>query len=149
MKTIHLLPGVREAIAGQLVSAYPHEGCGALVGVGESGGAVRVLEAVGMKNVEPTRGEDRYQLDPLTYRDLEEKLGKRSDGACVAGFFHSHPDGIAQPSLIDLEMAQGLFEFTRTLHVYAIQVITQNGAGELTFWRLAQTRTGFEQLSVE
>lgn len=149
MKSVQIDLRVREAIAGQLVSAYPHEGCGALIGIVESGGFVRITDAVGMKNVEPTRGEDRFQLDPLAYRDLEAKLSKRSDGVRVMGFFHSHPDGIARPSLIDQEMAQGLFEFSRTFYVYAIQVVTKDGVGELTFWRLSASQTGFEQLDAK
>ena len=143
INTIDLLPGVRETIAGQLVSAYPNEGCGALVGSVGADGAVKMTEAVGIPNVEPVRSQDRFTLDPRGYAALEERLAASKDGSRIVGFFHSHPDGIAQPSKVDLEMAQGLYEFTRTHYLYAIQAITNDGAGELSFWKLSESRDSF------
>lgn len=145
------MPGVRETIAGHLVSAWPNEGCGVLVGDFTAGGVQRVFEAVGMANVEPVRGRDRYQLDPRAYMKLEARLRERkySYASLILGFFHSHPNGVSKPSAIDLEMARGLFEFAQIYYIYAIQVTTKDGAGELTFWRLSQEREGFTQLEIQ
>ena len=145
------MPGVRETIAGHLLSAWPNEGCGVLVGDVTAGGVKRVYEAVGMANVEPARGRDRYQLDPRANMKLEVRLRDRkySYASLILGFFHSHPDGVAQPSAIDLEMAQGLFEFTHIFYIYAIQAVSKDAAGEFTFWRLSQERESFTRLEIQ
>jgi proteasome lid subunit RPN8/RPN11 len=139
---------VREEIAQHLVSTYPHEGCGALVG-SVVNGTTRISSVVPMKNIELARGNDRFVLDPAAYAALENKLSVQDDGTRIIGFFHSHPDGLSRPSSVDLEMARGVFEFARMFYVYAIQPTTRNGAGELTFWRLKADLSGFISVPAE
>ncbi len=145
MEKVDLKTDVLNVISRHLQAAYPREGCGVLVGILQNN-SVRIVEAVPVDNVDGSSGNDRYIIDPLQYAKLEQELKQRPDGARIVGFFHSHPEGIAQPSKIDLELAQWLYEFTRTFYLYAIQAITKRGAGELTFWKLSDERDRFVRL---
>jgi len=138
------MPGVRDAIAGHLVSVYPAEGCGALVG-SIAGNLIQISRAVPIANVNTVRAEDRYMLDPRSYASLERELADKRDGTQIVGFFHSHPHAPAVPSHIDLEDARGLYEFTQAQYVYAILRTDQGRAGELRFWVLEDG--GFTELS--
>ena len=142
---VHLMPGVRDAIAGHLCSVYPQEGCGALVGKA-AGNTVQIVSAAALANTETGRAGDRFTVDALEYARLERELAARNDGSAVVGFFHSHPDSAALPSSIDLERAIGLYEFTQTQYVYAIQSIINGRAGELRFWILDASAKVFNEL---
>ena len=138
---VQLSSEARAALTAHLVAAYPHEGCGALIGT--LGDRARIERAVGLPNRQAPSTDDRFEIDPLSYGALEAQL--RGTPQRIIGFFHSHPDGVALPSSIDLEMAQGLFDVAREYFVYAIQVIGADGPGELTFWRLREDRGAFEK----
>jgi len=140
-----LMPGIRDASAGHLVSVYPAEGCGALVGTCDAN-SFRITESVALTNTETDRSGDRFSIDPLEYAALERQLAVRNDGNAVIGFFHSHPDAPPVPSSTDLDRAMGLYEFTRTQYLYAIQSIEQGRAGELRFWVLDDSANSFKEL---
>ncbi len=114
-----VVPGsVAEAIAREMESAYPGEGCGVLVGRAEEGGRRLVRTAVPSPNRWPGR-DTRYRVDPGLLRRLleeEENAAEAEDtpkaaagarGAAgdrtVLGFYHSHPDAPPEPSATDLE----------------------------------------------
>ena len=143
---VQLAAPARESLIAHLLAAYPHEGCGALVGVVDSGTA-RIERAAGLPNRLAPSTDDRFEIDPWSYAALEKEL--RGSQWRVIGFFHSHPDGVALPSAVDLEMAQGLFDVAREYFIYAIQPIAAHTAGELTFWQLRQDRGAFENLTLE
>jgi proteasome lid subunit RPN8/RPN11 len=145
---VSLSPAAREAMARHLCAAYPHEGCGALVGHVDNSGDAHVERAIGLANRRAPSTDDRFEIDPLEYARIEAELTRARSGR-VIGFFHSHPDGRAEPSIIDLEMAQGLFEVAQEYYVYAIQVIASGQPGELTLWRLNASQSGFESVPVE
>jgi proteasome lid subunit RPN8/RPN11 len=145
MGRVILSSGVREHILNALQGAYPEEGCGALIGRVLDSGDIEITDAAALPNAEPIRGEDRFQIEPRAYEALERNLAERRDGTSVLGFFHSHPDGAAHPSSIDLEAAVGLFEVAQIRYVYAIATTSSATAGELTFWRLNEECNGFER----
>ena len=146
--TILIPDTVRAVIAEHLRASYPREGCGALVGRRERA-AIAIDEAVPLPNrVQAEAGRDRFDIDPLAYLQLEQRLLREGGGRSVVGFFHSHPDGPAHPSHIDLEMARGLFDVARTFYVYAIQSVYARGAGELSAWRLNTQLNGFDWVIV-
>jgi proteasome lid subunit RPN8/RPN11 len=137
---------IRTAIAQHLVACYPREGCGVLVGARANATRIVIHEAAGLPNRSEQAG-DRFEIDPLAYLKLEQRLTHDGGKYSVVGFFHSHPDGPAQPSHIDLEMARGLFAVTRYFYVYAIQSIAGGNARELTCWRLNPLLSAFDGIA--
>ena len=129
-----------------LAPAYPFEGCGVLIGTASATSRVDIFEAIGTRNSELTRGEDRYSIHPSDYAAIERDLLAGKDGARIVGFFHSHPDAPAWPSAVDLEMAQGLFDVTREFYVYAIVSVSGGVAHNAAFWRLVPDASRFVEL---
>jgi proteasome lid subunit RPN8/RPN11 len=84
-------------------AAYPNECCGLLVGHARPNGTVEVSRAHASANLgkQPTR----FEIDPRLWVDLARALGKGPNR--VVGLYHSHPDGPAQPSAVDLGAAWG------------------------------------------
>lgn len=88
------------AIRTHAATARPDEACGLLVGR-----AGEVLEAVAAANVaaDPQR---RFEVDPATL--LATHRAARSRGLAVIGCYHSHPQGLAEPSACDAARARDL-----------------------------------------
>ena len=85
-------------------AAYPHEGCGVLIG-GHDADTVRVQEATSGRNLWTERLADRYDLDPADI--LAADVCARARGLDVVGFWHSHPDHPAWPSQFELRPGLG------------------------------------------
>ncbi len=83
--------------------AYPGECCGLLVGQSRPAGETEITRAVASRNLGKER--DRFEIDPALWVDLTRAL--RGGPARVVGLYHSHPDGSAQTSAIDLNAAWG------------------------------------------
>ncbi|MCL4558816.1 MAG: M67 family metallopeptidase [Deltaproteobacteria bacterium] len=81
-----------------LEQAYPHEGCGVMLG---SDGVITMVHRG--TNIRQDRREDRFLLDPSDIVHAE-KLA-RQKRVEIMGFYHSHPDHPARPSLTDREDA--------------------------------------------
>ncbi len=90
-------------------TAYPRECCGLLAGTKTLEGAVTVTRVVATKNVHPSGGNDRFEVDPQARFNLMRELGeigKKPQGLeRVVGHYHSHPDHPAEPSAHDLACA--------------------------------------------
>ncbi len=83
-------------------AAYPAECCGALAGRVEAGGAkevVRLAPAVNRRTDDP----HRYLIAPDDLRRLEADLQREK--LVIVGYYHSHPDHPAVPSVFDTEHA--------------------------------------------
>jgi proteasome lid subunit RPN8/RPN11 len=91
-----------ETIAAHARSGYPHEVCGALLGVPRDG-VVHVARAVPLTNRETERPAVRYQIDPADLIALQRT--SREEGLDIVGYFHSHPDHPARPSETDRRIA--------------------------------------------
>lgn len=75
----------------------PREACGLLFGVeGE------ISEATVTRNV-ADHPERRFEIDPAAL--FAALRAERAGGARIAGYWHSHPSGDAQPSQADAAMA--------------------------------------------
>lgn len=107
---------VVKTMRAQAQAAHPLECCGILSGKGN-----RITSAVPARNVHP-RPERHFEIDPQALIDAHRAA--RRGGAQVAGYFHSHPDGLARPSATDAAAS------ARDGKVWAI--VAQ---GEVTFWR--------------
>jgi proteasome lid subunit RPN8/RPN11 len=84
-------------------AAYPGECCGLLVGRVHPNGTVEAVRAHAAANL--GKQPNRFEIDPRLWVDLARALGKGP--LKVVGLYHSHPDGPAQPSSVDLEAAWG------------------------------------------
>ena len=129
------------AIERAAEDAYPEEACGLLVGCSSPGEAYRVSTVEASANVaEPPRTR-RFEVDPKLRLRLERALRESPDS--VIGFYHSHPDGSAQPSETDISM---IFEPDM---VWLITAVTDGRAGETAGWRPAEDGSAFLPLGIE
>ncbi|MFQ5693159.1 MAG: M67 family metallopeptidase [Nitrospinota bacterium] len=119
---------------------YPHECCGFLVGrKREARGRERrivIEEALPTENMNRERAHDRYEIHPLAYKRLEDSL--RGTGREIVGFYHSHPDHPARPSVTDLQLFGGWAGY-----VYVIVGVDGRGRSKakkysLSAWSLEQ-----------
>jgi proteasome lid subunit RPN8/RPN11 len=124
------------AIERHCEEAYPHEGCGILIGRldGQRRLVMEVIPTANARQEEDARR--RYAIPPeqLLQGELQaEKLGLE-----VIGYFHSHPDHPARPSDHDLAQAWPGY-------CYLIVALVQGKAAGLRSWHLLDDRTGFEE----
>lgn len=84
-------------------AAWPGECCGLIVGRMLPNGTVEALRAHPSANLR--KQDKQFEIDPRLWVDLARALGRGP--LKVVGLYHSHPDGPAQPSAIDLEAAWG------------------------------------------
>jgi proteasome lid subunit RPN8/RPN11 len=84
-------------------AAYPGECCGLLIGVQHKNGVNEVRRVAASRNFGKAR--NRFEIDPQLWVDVTR--AHRGGPTRVVGLYHSHPDGPAQPSAIDLEAAWG------------------------------------------
>ena len=111
---------VTSAVLSQLrdeaARAHPRECCGILLGERN-----RITAAVQARNVHPTPAT-HFEIDPQALIDAHRAA--RAGGPEVVGYYHSHPNGIAEPSMTDRAMAAG------DGRVWAIIA-----GGQIAFWR--------------
>ncbi|MEE4339467.1 MAG: M67 family metallopeptidase [Erythrobacter sp.] len=119
----------REAADAMLAAAraaHPNEACGILLGAGER------IEAFSRTVNVHDRPARHFEIDPQALIDAHRAA--RSGGPQIVGYFHSHPEGPAEPSSTDRAQAAS------DGRVWAIC-----GEGELAFFRAVEG--GFETLS--
>jgi len=144
-----------EAIRRHGARDYPSECCGALLGKVE-GEWKQVMEVSALQNLrhDPEHAQEllpvddlareternRFLIDPLEQLRMEKQA--RSRGLDVLGYYHSHPDHPARPSVYDREHAWPWYS-------YLIVSVEQGTAKDLTCWVLAEDRGVFNPESVE
>jgi proteasome lid subunit RPN8/RPN11 len=102
MSALHLPHAVYQAIRAHGERTYPHECCGALLGVKAEDGW-RVEASIEAGNTRTDSAHNRYQIAPLELMKIERTARQR--GLAIAGFYHSHPDHPAQWSQTDFNEA--------------------------------------------
>jgi len=120
------------------VAAYPHEGCGVLVGR-YAASSVSVVEATSGRNLWADRLGDRYDLDPAHIQTVDR--GARARGLDVVGFWHSHPDHLAWPSQLDSDRAW-------TDSAYLIVSSRSGGTGDLNAFAVAREGEGLHPVAL-
>jgi proteasome lid subunit RPN8/RPN11 len=144
-----------EAIRAHGAREYPSECCGILLGKVE-GDAKRVTEGVALENLrrdtnraqellpldDPARETDtnRFLIDPRDQLRVEKDA--RSRGLEVLGYYHSHPDRPASPSIHDRNHAWPGYS-------YVIVGVERGAPRDLTSWVLAEDRLSFQGEQVE
>lgn len=91
--------GVIATLLEEAARAHPHECCGILLGEGQ-----RIEAAVPCANVHPDPAR-HFEIDPAAL--IAAHRAARGGGAQVLGYYHSHPNGLAQPSPTDRAAASG------------------------------------------
>lgn len=114
-----------ERMLAEAEASAPEECCGLLLG----GQAVEEIRPA--TNVAPDRRR-RFEIDPQALVDAHRAA--RAGGPQIAGYYHSHPAGPAEPSEVDRAMAAGDGK------VWAIV-----GESGVAFWR--DEEAGFAPLS--
>lgn len=125
-----------EAIRRHGGAGYPLECCGALIGRVAESGAREVKEAWPLTNAAAASPERRFTVAPEDYRRAEARAA--ASGSTLLGFYHSHPDAPARPSLEDLVHAWPNLD-------YIIVSIMRGRAEEISCWRLREDRSGFDR----
>lgn len=107
---------VVERVFAHARQAAPQECCGLLFGAEGCIDAIRQADNV---HPDPRR---RFEIDPRTLIAAHREM--RGGGPVLAGYYHSHPGGVARPSETDQALA------ARDGMIWAIVART-----ELSFWR--------------
>jgi proteasome lid subunit RPN8/RPN11 len=127
------------AIDRHCEEAYPHEGCGILLGRLD-GERRLVVEVIPTANAQEREAAHRlYTIPPEQL--LGGELQAEERGLEVVGYFHSHPDHPARPSEHDL--AQAWPDYS-----YLILAVRQGRAAQHRSWHLRDDRSGFEEESI-
>ncbi|HVU12363.1 MAG TPA: M67 family metallopeptidase [Phototrophicaceae bacterium] len=126
---------LQQQIFNHLQSAYPNEGGGFLLG-SKSADTVTISDIIPIENIFAKEEQyHRYQMTPLDWARLEDQADER--GLTLVGYFHSHPDSPAIPSIYDRDHA--LPNFT-----YIITQVNQAKAVDMRVWTLRTDRTQFD-----
>ncbi len=131
---LHVSSTHLEQVRGFGEKSYPNECCGILVGRLEEG-VKRVETLVSARNQRIDSAANRYLIDGDFVNELEKRL--RGSGRQIVGFFHSHPDVAARPSVYDREHAWPWYS-------YLIVSVRNGQAQEALSWTLRDDRAAFE-----
>jgi proteasome lid subunit RPN8/RPN11 len=88
-----------DALLAEAKRAHPLECCGLLLGSNN-----QIEQAVPTANVHPDQAK-HFEIDPQALVDAHRAA--RAGGPEVAGCYHSHPTGVAEPSAADRAEAAG------------------------------------------
>jgi len=126
-----------DTVRAESIRAYPEECCGALLGRGSVSEEVVPLDNVSR---DPQRA---FEIDPEVLLALDRDAAARD--LEILGYYHSHPNGSAEPSLTDLRSA-----WPETL--YLIVGISIDGSSdpavEVRGWRLPEGGSRFEAVTI-
>ena len=124
-----LVKGIRDHGA----KSYPHEACGAILGVDGAGPreARALLPLINRRDDSP---RNRFEVDADDFRTAERAAAER--GLELVGWYHSHPDHPARPSEYDREHAWPWYS-------YVIVSVAAGQPQDMTSWRLADDRLQF------
>jgi len=132
---ILLTSALQARIFQQMEATYPNEGGGFLLGTPE-GDSVRIEDIIQIANVYASEEQyHRYAMTPQDWARLEDEADER--GLTLVGYYHSHPDSPAIPSVFDRDHALPNF-------VYIITSVQAGKAVDMRVWRLQGDRAQFD-----
>ncbi len=99
MKRVQLSRGHYDDLCKLAERQSPEECCGLLIGQGDD--EITISKVVVSDNLADR--PDRFLIDPQLQFDWMRRL--RGQAQRIVGHFHSHPNGAAEPSQTDCEMA--------------------------------------------
>jgi len=111
-----------------------------MLGKFEDGDRKTVVESYPISNArEEEAKRNRFLIRPEELMRGENHA--REKGLDVVGFYHSHPDGRAVPSLYDLEHAWPTYS-------YVVVSVEKGRAVDLRSWELETDRSKFEEEAI-
>ena len=144
-----------DAIHRHAEADYPAECCGILLGnaVGDVKDVVEVAALANLRN-DPEQAQEllpvddpgreternRFLIDPR--EQLRAEKNARARGLTVVGYYHSHPDHPARPSVYDRDHAWPWYS-------YVIVAVEAGKARDTTSWVLRDDRSAFEPERLE
>jgi proteasome lid subunit RPN8/RPN11 len=134
MRTLLLNEKLAKEIRLHGAETYPHECCGALLGL-ESDAVREVRSLFRLVNSRTDSPRNRFSITAEDVRDAERAA--RSSGLDIVGWYHSHPDHPALPSEFDREHAWPWYS-------YVIVSVANGETQTISSWRLADDRMRFE-----
>src|SRR6476646_6119353 len=147
-RALSITTAVATAIRRHGEETFPHECCGALVGVDG-----RVTTAVLLPNTTEEGPRRRFLVRPSDYREAEQRASAL--GGELLGFYHSHPDHPARPSQYDIDHAWPTFAYIIVSVVGDGPLAGSAGlprrsgeaakALDMTVWFLKEDRSAFEE----
>ena len=133
--SVRLATEAFEAIRQEAKRAYPHEGCGALLGPAPG----EVSETLALPNQEQDKPRVRFTVSPQDYLATEASADAR--GLTLLGFWHSYPDHLARLSPTDRTYAW--------LGLLTLVIAVEHGEPqELTAWDVPGPEAPFRQLGL-
>jgi proteasome lid subunit RPN8/RPN11 len=90
---LELTSGAMATLLKEAARAHPQECCGLLLG---QGGGITTVSPASNVHPEPLR---HFEIDPAAL--IAAHRAARSGGLQVLGYYHSHPNGRAEPSATD------------------------------------------------
>jgi proteasome lid subunit RPN8/RPN11 len=127
---------LQQRIIDQMEASYPNEGGGFLLGT-RADGILRIQDVIQIQNVFAAEEQyHRYAMTPQDWARLEDQADER--GLTLVGYYHSHPDSPAVPSIYDRDHA--LPNFT-----YIITSVQSGKAAEMRVWQLQEDRAAFTE----
>ncbi|MBL8119416.1 MAG: M67 family metallopeptidase [Anaerolineae bacterium] len=134
--TVNLAKSLQQQIIQHLETGYPNEAGGFLLGE-VTHEAIIIRQITGVANVWAAEEQfHRYAMTPQDWARLEDEADEQ--GLTLVGYFHSHPDSPAIPSVFDRDHA--LPNFT-----YIITQVNNRQAIDMRVWRLRHDRTAFDE----
>lgn len=128
-----------DAIRRHAEDSYPEECAGAIAGT-RNGDVKAATELWPADNVHGGERERRFLIEPLKFKEFEERADER--GMELLGFYHSHPDHLAEPSDYDREHAWPGWS-------YVIASVSQRRVEDLRSWVLRDDRSGYDEEQLE
>ena len=126
----------REDISRHGEKTYPHECCGALLGIDLPNGNRHITEVLAIENEVQENTRRRYLVAPKAMLRIEKEA--RARNLEVLGIYHSHPDHPSRPSEFDREHAWPFWS-------YVIVSVRKGQSELLQSWRLLEDRSSFEE----
>ncbi len=139
-----------QCIRSHAEKEYPNECCGMLLGCADDAvkevsevvplknlrlDSVRAQELLPLKDPGHESEKNRFLIDPLEQMRVERDA--RSRKLEVVGYYHSHPDHPARPSIYDRDHAWPWYS-------YVILSVEQGKAADMTSWVLSEDRAHFD-----
>jgi proteasome lid subunit RPN8/RPN11 len=133
--TIKLNSDLQKQIFNQMEGTFPNEGGGFLLG--QAYADEIIIEDI--TQVENTFEEEeqyhRYAMTPQDWMRLEDEADEK--GLTLVGYYHSHPNAPAVPSIYDRDHALPNF-------VYIITSVQDGKAVDMRVWTLKADRSAFD-----
>jgi proteasome lid subunit RPN8/RPN11 len=140
MTQVVLSSGLQQQIFSEMQATYPNEGGGFLLG-SVNGDTVTITDVIHVENVfEAEEQYHRYAMTPLDWAKLEDQADER--GLSLVGYYHSHPNSPAIPSIYDRDHALPNFTYIITA------VYEERTVKEQRVWRLRADRTQFDEATL-